>query len=753
MELMRREAKTTDNAACQCYVNTTEIQKGRGPEDPRECLTNCKAQFMKSVLEGWDVSNGWADGCASLNRGVKVQEFWSLYWCDSTFCGVAINQEGGLGQDPSVDLIINTCHNIGFWGIIDPGPPPPSFRCITEADTVSICSATVTPTSQTQTTPGRQTDAGGLSTSVGINTQATTTAHLSSTPTVLSLHPESTVSVATVSSAPSPSSTTTGSSLTGQGKAAIAICSVLAVILLLSILFSWLRHRNRRNESFHRGLRFRQGIPQDTGATSSPTPLITPVTSALGTRTPLTPPLRLRDRKFLPSILRPGSRSPSPPLTPLTPAHGLQPGGVGGAGPSRLFPSSPICSPTINKLTPRQERSTLASTPRIYTNQPHSSRPSSSLSRTAATPVLEDHRRQGSTSLVFTQPIPVAGSFGSGTRPLSRGADNTNTNTITNTITNTNTNNNRYKPNRGSDGRSVSSSSGSCYTADGNGDGGAAPPPPPSLSSSIATATATAHSSLRHEISIVAAPFVLGAGTGTGTGMRGATGWRDATPPPSRRMHGLPPPPPSHQSYSPAPSPSPSHSWSSSVAGFRRDGSVSTSPPPPPPPLSPPPTRALPQTPRVTRADADVSPPPPSQGRSAPLTHPPHGSASRGTPVEDCGKGNPAPGISGMSRMRSPVLSAGEGSGVTAAFPASYRRQFAEVGVRESWGSWSGSGSYQHHGARDADAMAASEREDGADAVSPRTSGSSGATARGNTVASAVSRMSSVRDGTGDGVI
>ncbi|KAL2195958.1 hypothetical protein P885DRAFT_10754, partial [Corynascus similis CBS 632.67] len=716
-------AKTTDNAACQCYVNTAEIQKGGRPEDPRECLTNCRAQFMRSVLEGWDVSNGWAEGCASLNRGVEVQEFWSLYWCDSTFCGVAINQEGGLGQDPSVGLIINTCHNIGFWGIIDPGPPPPSFRCMTESETVSICSATITPTSKAQTTPGRQTDTGGLSTSVGINTQATTTAHFSSTPVVLSLDPESTGSVASVSSDPSPSSTTSGSSLTGQGKAAIAICSVLAVILLLSILFSWLRHRNRRNESFHRDLHFRQGILQDTGPTSSPTPLITPVTSALGTRTPLTPPLRLRDRKFLPSILRPGSRSPSPPLTPLTPAHGLQSGGVGGAGPSRLFPSSPICSPTINKLTPRQERSIVASTPRIYTSQPHSSRPSSSLSRTAAAPVLEDHRRQDSASLIFTQPIPLAGS----------------------------------------DGRSVSSSSGSCYTADGNGDGGAAPPPPPSLSSSIATATATAHSSLRHEITMVAAPFVLGAGTGTGTGMRGATGWRDATPSPSRRMHGLPPPP-SHQSYSPAPSPSPSHSWSSSVAGFRRDGSVSTPPPPPPPPLSPPPTRALPETPRVTRADVDVSPPPPSQ-----IPQP-----------------NPAPGMSGMSGTRSPVLSASGGSGVGAAFPASHRvnydkplpdppspeRQFPEVGVvglsqrspdeRESWGSWSGtgavvgsgSGSYQHHGARDTDAMVASEREfkpgaggnggNGADAVSPRTSGSSGETARGNTVASAVSKMSSV---------
>ena len=83
----------------------------------------------------------------------------------------------------------------------------------------------------------------------------------------------------------------------------------------------------------------------------SPTPLI----SSSHDSRPLIPPLRLRDRKLLPSILRSGyNQSPSPPLTPLTPAHSY--GGGGGGHSSVMFPSSPITSPTTNKLVPRRER-------------------------------------------------------------------------------------------------------------------------------------------------------------------------------------------------------------------------------------------------------------------------------------------------------------------------------------------------------------------------------------------------------------
>jgi hypothetical protein len=93
------EIKRTAGGACECYVNTAEIKQGSWQEDPSQCLRNCKTQFLRSVLEGWGEDVGWLEGCRSLNRSAPVREFWSLYWCDSTFCGVGIAPSGGLGQD------------------------------------------------------------------------------------------------------------------------------------------------------------------------------------------------------------------------------------------------------------------------------------------------------------------------------------------------------------------------------------------------------------------------------------------------------------------------------------------------------------------------------------------------------------------------------------------------------------------------------------------------------------------------------
>ncbi|KAK4034707.1 hypothetical protein C8A01DRAFT_48956 [Parachaetomium inaequale] len=697
MEEMRRDAETVGNA-CECYVKTAEIKQGRLQEDPGECLRNCKAQFLRSVLNGWQENEGWVEGCGSLNRGVAVQEFWSLYWCDSTFCGVGIDQGGGLGQDPSVDLIINTCQNIGFYSILDPGPPPPNFTCRTEAETSRVCSASMMQVPQT--TQGRQP---GVASPISASTtpRIMTTTQAKSTPAVVASQPTSAPPATTESPAPPVASTTSGSNLTGQGKAAIALCSVLALILLVTFALVWLRRRKRRKASFHRALRSRRGLPHGGAPAGSPTPLISPASSAIGTRTILTPPLRLRERRFLPSILRPGSRSPSPPLTPLTPAYSPQPGGGGGGG-AGVFPSSPISQRPHNRHTPHLHR--LPPSP-------------------VAPFLLFPSRIWKRARLARINLFPARD----------------------------NNHNNNHNMNRGS------ASASSCYT------GGT---------------SSTAHSSLRHEIPI-GIPFFMGTAAAAG-GMSGSGrgSGRDATPPPlfsspPPAPPGSPPPPPSpwpcrpprpHEGMLQIPdlvTPAAAAAASNTVGvGGSRAGSVATPtpPPPPPPPLSPPPTRALPKTP----AGPATGSPPPLKGGSARGPPPPPRLLGMRSPVPVSGT-VPGAGVAGGSLYHHDGLqSAGYPGG-----PEMKPQQ--EPDGRASWGSWSGTGtvvggsSYHASSASNVNVLAGVVAEPGAaeggsggdrpEAVSPRTSQSSGLTATGDTMVSAVSRMSSMRDDTVDGRI
>ncbi|KAK5657261.1 hypothetical protein OQA88_3320 [Cercophora sp. LCS_1] len=217
-------------------------------------------------------------------------------------------------------MIINKCNNIGIHSVFDPGPPPSSFACKTER---ALCPQTgaahVAPTESVTQRPTMFT--------APIPTPTTSSA--TQTPP----QPKTTTLPTHLSSSSTPTSTsasTTSASPLSQGaKIAIGVCSALAlaafIAMALLILYRRKRHRSRRTHN---------RLPPS----SSPTPLISP---ANATSTPLTPPLRLRDRRFLPAMLRAGNRSPSPPLTPLTPAY---------------FPASPICSPTTNKLIPRHER-------------------------------------------------------------------------------------------------------------------------------------------------------------------------------------------------------------------------------------------------------------------------------------------------------------------------------------------------------------------------------------------------------------
>ncbi|KAL2131906.1 hypothetical protein VTI74DRAFT_4462 [Chaetomium olivicolor] len=779
MERARREGETAGNAhgsGCECYFNTAEIKQGQWQEDPSTCLRNCKVQFLRSALKGWDETSGWSDGCRSLNGTVSVREFWSLYWCDSTFCGVGIDPKGGLWQDPNVDLIINTCQNIGFSSVLDPGPPPPDFRCSTEADTQGLCSVTVVQVPAATPAPLPSTTQHPVTVSSASPVAAT--ARSKPTPAVVaSDHTFSSPTSTEGSASPSAASTTSGSNLTGQGKAAVAICSVLALIALVTFVLLCLRRRKKRKASFRRALRSRRGFDH-AGPAGSPTPLISPASSAIGTRTILTPPLLLRDRKFLPSILRPGSRSPSPPLTPLTPAYSSQHSNAG-AG---VFPSSPICSPTTSKLVPRHERT---GTPRAYPGYPPPlSTPESTFALPAPGMIPSHHHpwahesnsnpnpNRGSasasgTSSFYAPHVPSSSHSGTSTAHSSLRHEipigipawvNTNTTTAgSSTIpTTTATATNTLAAATSTNLTSLSMAS--------------TPPPLPPAPPGSPGSVSASRSSLAYT-------HTYGPGYGYGQTHGHAHGpaypyHHPARPPrPHEGMLEIPdlvapatPPVPFGTGVAEGGGGSAGGGPSSGVGagvGMRGVGGMGMSgTPPPPPPLSPPPNRALP--PRPT--------PPPS-----------YASSVRGSGASLAGRGTPPiPGVrdvKGAGRVGSGSVSAARGpppgsgnmtgtgggrfyhharsaSGYAPAESSSLAGRGSEAhaekekDMRGSWGSWSGTGTVE--GAKCGRVVKERAHDEAKEeTVSPRASNSSGVTATRETV----SRMSSMKDdATGGGI-
>ncbi|KAK3386900.1 hypothetical protein B0H63DRAFT_558501 [Podospora didyma] len=374
---------------CPCYVDAAALMSRVRQGDTRQCLQVCKSIFLQSVSTDWTETHGWKEGCQNLTSKAALYEFWQLYWCDSTFCGVAISPTGGLEQDPNVDLIINTCQNIGITSVLDPGPPTSGFSCQTDAKEASQCpnahglSGTLlantkasegNPFSQTQTeTPKTLLSSKPKQLSSTLPTTVTaplTTRHyipstLTPEPTTLitatSLLPQTLVVVESsttptvlgASATSAGNSTTSSSGLSGAAKAAMAVCSVVGLVALIFLSALCLRRRQRKRQQLHRHRRLRSPsrLARDGPRPNSPRSLlISPSSYAADNNSPpLTPPLRLRDRKFLPSILRSSSnRSPSPPLTPLTPAYSS-------THNSAVFPASPLCSPTTSKLVPRAE--------------------------------------------------------------------------------------------------------------------------------------------------------------------------------------------------------------------------------------------------------------------------------------------------------------------------------------------------------------------------------------------------------------
>ncbi|KAI6369144.1 hypothetical protein MCOR25_004499 [Pyricularia grisea] len=421
----------------------------QGLSNPPECLTQCaKAAITRMLPKGLPYcGDTTVDICTFLEFFASPEDLWALYWCDSTFCGVANRQPRQLGQDPTVNRVINQCQNLGRRGLVDPGPPPEGYTCSFYIDEPfengghcddAIMTALADPLSnQTPVQPTAVSDpmVARLSSSTAESTyflvpttpvpspspssknvwlpmgvqpslSSTVTIPATTPPPTSSLKPNATSdSNQGVGGSPAAAAqndrfekatAVTPGQLSIGGVAAIAVCvPVTLVILGFLACYLWRRKKSRKTDSFQGSLlqaHLRHNEHHAARRTSAATTkyLISDVngSGSRGTRgrstrppadiVPLSPPPRLRDRKYLQSIFK---RAESPPLTPLGPAEGddlsrthtpasrkqvFWDDGGGVPGSPFVFPTSPICSPTtVNKLEPRREH-----TPSLHPTSP-----------------------------------------------------------------------------------------------------------------------------------------------------------------------------------------------------------------------------------------------------------------------------------------------------------------------------------------------------------------------------------------------
>lgn len=102
---MLENMKRLDSDRCVYSFNETETIENGGrskedsghPRDPPRCLQDCREQFLDKVSAGY--VDDFSKACIALTRNGPNEFLWPLYWCDSTFCGVSIDESGPLGQD------------------------------------------------------------------------------------------------------------------------------------------------------------------------------------------------------------------------------------------------------------------------------------------------------------------------------------------------------------------------------------------------------------------------------------------------------------------------------------------------------------------------------------------------------------------------------------------------------------------------------------------------------------------------------
>ncbi|KAF5551889.1 hypothetical protein FNAPI_7266 [Fusarium napiforme] len=279
-------------------------------QDPPLCISLCRERFLKELVPGDETIERVCEVLQDRDWMEKEQPFRALYCCDAQACGVDNLGEGGKDRPPQP------------YHICDPGSLNEDKDCQKVKGTDKSQDAS------SQTTFESSTAKSTLQTNTNPTTLETTSVPIQSS------IPETTYSTTTDPSTLATSDpSSSDSSNTNKGmplgvKVTIAIISVVGLLAIAALIFCLLRRRRSRKTDIRRLIKHPSSPPPRA---DSPTPLVSPTISHTDPDgVPLTPPARLRERRFL-------------------------------ADEPNEFPTSPVYSPTSSKLSPRHER-----TPRIY---------------------------------------------------------------------------------------------------------------------------------------------------------------------------------------------------------------------------------------------------------------------------------------------------------------------------------------------------------------------------------------------------
>nr|XP_036586056.1 uncharacterized protein CTRU02_04208 [Colletotrichum truncatum]KAF6796247.1 hypothetical protein CTRU02_04208 [Colletotrichum truncatum] len=321
-----------------CYpVAVGEKENGWGKvasnvPDPPKCIASCRTRFLKSVLQDFDESR-FSEVCGVLSKDEGANKrLWELYCCNSTACGVTL----ATGQDPGVNLIIGTCQNIGVQSVQDPGSPPFGYSCPAIA-TPENCQKPFL-VSDTRPRPTLSTTTTSF--------PMTTTSLLMTSTTPLTAVGSSTYSTDSAVGTLGASSPTQSHEQPRSGglslgiRIAIGVSCTLALVAILAVATCMYRRRSRRGytQSIRSEIKH-QPLPK----ASSPTSLISPASSTYeSNRSPVTPPLRLKERRLLPTLFD-STLSPAVPdiINPFPgPLSISSPGGLSQSSPSSSWNSN-----------------------------------------------------------------------------------------------------------------------------------------------------------------------------------------------------------------------------------------------------------------------------------------------------------------------------------------------------------------------------------------------------------------------------